>query len=91
MKLLFVAGIMQIGFAVMMVIRQALKGVGDTVWTFTITSISSWGIRLPAAWILGVYLDLGLVGIWYALCGEMLVRAVLFFLRFRYGNWSKQI
>jgi Na+-driven multidrug efflux pump len=82
---------MQVAFAVMMVIRQSLKGVGDTFWTFLITSISSWGVRLPAAWFLGVYLELGLLGIWYAICGEMLVRAVLFFLRFRYGNWAKQI
>jgi putative MATE family efflux protein len=90
-KLLVVAGIMQVAFAVMMVIRQSLKGVGDTFWTFLITSTSSWGVRLPAAWFLGVYLELGLLGIWYAICGEMLVRAVLFFLRFRYGNWAKQI
>ena len=90
-KLLFIAGITQIGFAVMMVTRQALKGVGDTVWTLIITTISSWGVRLPAAWFLGVYLDMGLVGIWYALCGEMILRVVLFYLRFRYGNWVKEI
>ncbi|MBC8200896.1 MAG: MATE family efflux transporter [Planctomycetes bacterium] len=90
-KLLVIAGIMQVAFAVMMVIRQSLKGVGDTVWTFIITTVSSWGVRLPAAWFFGVYLEMGLVGIWYAICGEMLVRAVLFFLRFRYGNWAKQI
>jgi len=90
-KLLFIAGVMQASFAVMMVIRQTLKGVGDTVWTFIITSASSWGVRLPAAWFLGVYLEMGLVGIWYAICGEMFVRATLFFLRFKFGNWSKQI
>jgi putative MATE family efflux protein len=90
-KLLFIAGITQAGFAVMMVVRQALKGVGDTTWTFAITTVSSWGIRLPAAWYLGVHLDLGLVGIWYALCGEMIVRGTLFYLRFRFGNWVKDI
>jgi putative MATE family efflux protein len=90
-KLLFIAGVTQVGFAVMMVIRQALKGVGDTTWTMIITTVSSWGIRLPAAWFLGVYLDLGLVGIWYALCGEMIVRGALFYLRFQYGKWAKEI
>ncbi|HIN84097.1 MAG TPA: MATE family efflux transporter [Phycisphaerales bacterium] len=90
-QLLFIAGITQMGFAVMMVIRQALKGVGDTMWTFAITTISSWGIRLPSAWFLGVYLELGLVGIWYALCGEMIIRGTMFFLRFKYGKWAKAI
>lgn len=87
-KLLFVAGIMQLGFAVMMVIRQTLKGVGDTVWTFAITTFSSWCIRLPAAWYLGVHLEYGLLGIWYALCGEMIIRAVLFSIRFFHGGWA---
>ncbi len=87
-KLLFIAGIMQLGFAVMMVIRHSLKGVGDTVWTFIITTFSSWCIRLPAAWYLGVHLDYGLVGIWYALCGEMIVRAGLFSIRFFQGGWA---
>ena len=88
-KLLFIAGIMQFAFAVMMVIRQTLKGVGDTVWTFVITTFSSWCIRLPAAWYLGVHLDYGLVGIWYALCGEMIIRAGLFSTRFFQGGWAK--
>ena len=90
-KLLFIAGVTQVGFAIMMVIRQSLKGVGDTVWTFLITTFSSWFIRLPAVWYLGVYLDLGLVGIWYALCGEMLIRATLFALRFWHGGWVRKI
>jgi Na+-driven multidrug efflux pump len=81
---------MQFGFAVMMVIRQTLKGVGDTVWTFVITTFSSWCIRLPAAWYLGVHLDYGLVGIWYALCGEMIIRAGLFSARFFQGGWAKK-
>ena len=90
-KLLFIAGVTQIGFAVMMVIRQALKGVGDTTWTFAITSFSSWCIRLPAAWYLGIHVELGLVGVWYALCGEMLIRAVLFIIRFNQRGWMKSI
>jgi putative MATE family efflux protein len=90
-KLLFIAGITQAGFAVTMVVRQALKGAGDTFWTMIITTVSSWGVRLPAAWFLGVYLDLGLVGIWYALCGEMVIRGALFYLRFQFGNWVKNL
>ena len=71
-----------------MVVRQALRGVGDTVWTFTITTISCYGIRLPAAWIFGIVLDLGLIGVWIALCGELAVRAGLFLARFLHGGWS---
>jgi putative MATE family efflux protein len=90
-QLLVIAGVTQAGFAVMMVVRHALKGAGDTKWTFIITTISSWGIRLPAAWFLGVHLELGLVGIWYALCGEVFIRAALYFIRFQHGGWVKEI
>jgi Na+-driven multidrug efflux pump len=75
-------------FAVSMVIRQALRGVGDTMWTFAITTFSCYGIRLPAAWLLGIVLEMGLVGVWIALCGELIVRAALFFIRFLHGGWA---
>ncbi|MEE2819589.1 MAG: MATE family efflux transporter [Planctomycetota bacterium] len=90
-KLLIVAGVMQVFFAIMMVFRQALKGTGDTLWTFLITSFSSWCIRLPLAWVLGVQLGYGLVGVWYALCGEMAIRALIFYCRLKNGGWVKDI
>jgi Na+-driven multidrug efflux pump len=87
-QLLFICGITQVFFAVSMVVRQALRGLGDTVWTFAITTISSYGIRLPAAWIFGIVLDLGLIGVWIALCGELAVRSGLFLARFLHGGWA---
>jgi len=87
--LLFIAGVTQIFFAITMVFRQALRGVGDTRWTFLITSVSSYGIRLPAAWWLGVHLEMGLVGIWLALSGELAIRAAMFIARFYHGGWKR--
>lgn len=88
-RLLLVCGVTQIFFAITMVIRQGLRGVGDTRWTFLITTASSYGVRLPAAWVLGVALDLGLTGVWIGLCGELAVRAALFTARFLHGGWTK--
>ena len=87
--LLFIAGVVQVFFAITMVFRQALRGVGDTRWTFMITSLSSYGIRLPAAWWLGVHLEMGLVGIWLALSGELGIRAAMFIARFYHGGWKR--
>jgi len=86
--LLFICGITQVFFAISMVVRQSLRGAGDTVWTFMITTIACYGIRLPAAWVLGVVLDYGLVGVWIGLCGEIAVRAGLFLARFLHGGWA---
>ena len=72
-----------------MIIRQGLRGVGDTKWTFIITTVSSYGVRLPAAYLLGVHFGWGLEGVWIALCGEFAVRAALFSMRFFHGGWKK--
>ena len=89
-KLLFICGATQIFFAISMVVRQALRGTGDTLWVFLITTASSYLVRLPLAWVLGIVLELGLVGIWLGLCGELIVRALLFLARFLQGGWAKK-
>jgi Na+-driven multidrug efflux pump len=87
-RLLFIAGVFQIPFAITMVLRQALRGVGDTRWCLFITTGSSYLVRLPLAWWLGVKLELGIAGVWWALMGELTLRAVLFGLRFRSRAWE---
>jgi Na+-driven multidrug efflux pump len=86
-NLLFIAGTVQIFFATAMVMRQGLRGAGDALWPFLITTVSSYAVRLPAAWILGVALGLGIEGIWIALCGELVIRCILFTSRFAHGGW----
>ena len=87
--LLVIGGSVQVFFAISMVIRQGLRGVGDTRWSFIITTGASFGIRLPAAWALGVWAGLGLKGVWLGLCGEIVLRAVFFAWRFLHGGWQR--
>lgn len=87
-RLLFIAGVIQVFFAIAMVVRQGLRGAGDAIWPFVITSVSSYAVRLPAAWLLGVYLGLGIEGIWLALCGELVIRSAMFSARFLHGGWK---
>lgn len=88
-RLLFICGIVQIFFAMTMVIRQGLRGVGDTTWTLIITTVSSYGVRLPLAYLFGVALGFGLEGIWIGLCGELVVRGLLFAARLFHGGWQR--
>jgi putative MATE family efflux protein len=87
--LLVIGGSVQVFFAISMVIRQGLRGVGDTRWSFIITTGASFGIRLPAAWVLGVWAGLGLKGVWLGLCGEIVLRAGFFAWRFLHGGWQR--
>jgi len=88
-RLLFIVGWAQIGFAAALVLSGALRGAGDTKWAMIITSVSTFGVRLPLVWVLGVTLGWGLDGVWIALAIELGLRGLLFLARFLYGGWTK--
>ena len=88
-KLLVAAGCIQAFFAFAMVVRNGLRGVGDTKWILGITVFGCYAIRLPLAWFLGIHLGYGLVGIWWGLMLELAVRGTMFLARFKWGAWDK--
>lgn len=88
-NLLLIVGSVQVFFALSMVTRQGLRGVGDVRWTLFITTISSYGLRLPLAYLFGITLGLGLEGIWIGLSAEIVIRGVLFGLRFLGKGWER--
>jgi Na+-driven multidrug efflux pump len=53
-----------------------------------ITVASIWGLRLVAAYALGIALGLGLQGAWLAVGLDFAFRALSFWLRFRSGRWT---
>ncbi len=87
--LIQICGPIQIFFATHLVFSGALRGAGDTGVTMWMTSLSIYLVRLPAAYLLGVVYELGLNGVWLALCGELVLRGGLFAGRFWHGGWSR--
>lgn len=88
-KALFIGGFVQVFFAMSMVLRGALSGAGDTRMSMILAWTSTYGVRLPASWILGYVLGYGFVGVWIALSGELVVRGLLYFARYLHGGWAK--
>lgn len=86
--LLKICAVVQLPFAVAIVLGLALRGTGDTTLTMIITLCSSWLVRVPGA-LLMIHWGFGLEGVWFVLCGEWLVRGGLFLLRFLQGGWQK--
>ncbi len=84
-----IAGPVQIFFGTYLVLSQALRGAGDTTVTMIITYTSTYLVRLPLAYLLAVTLDLGLEGLWFGLCAELVVRGCLYIWRFMQGGWQK--
>ncbi|MFO0963476.1 MAG: MATE family efflux transporter [Phycisphaerales bacterium] len=88
-KTLFICGIVQVFFAMGLVIRGGLKGCGDAKGTFIITLVSTVCVRVPLAYLFGVVLGYGLPGIWIGLCIELGVRGLLFLWRYLRGGWDR--
>lgn len=88
-KLLFICGLVQVNFALSMVIREAIRGAGDTRWAMFITWFGTYALRIPLAYLVGYVWGYGLVGVWWVLCGEIVVRSLLFLGRFLHGGWKR--
>ncbi|MEM9347361.1 MAG: MATE family efflux transporter [Planctomycetota bacterium] len=100
-QLVRICGFVQFFFGSALVLQGAMRGAGDTRMPAILSNTLTWFVRLPAAFILGVDeyalfdqvvfqgFGLGLVGIWYALCGELLLRGVVFIIRYLRDGWLK--
>jgi MATE family, multidrug efflux pump len=88
-RCLFVTGFIQSGFAASMIFSGALRGAGDTVAVMSINLASTLGLRLAPVLVVILAFHQGLVAVWMILAGELFVRGVLAWLRFRQGGWAK--
>lgn len=88
-RALLIGGFVQVFFAMSMVLRGALSGAGDTRWSMILAWSSTYGVRLPASWLLGYVLGYGFTGVWIALSGELVVRGLLYLARYLHGGWEK--
>jgi putative MATE family efflux protein len=100
--LLQIVAISQPSLALSMILSGALRGAGDTRWPLTFTFIGFLGLRIPLAYLLAwdeVTLPilaltvpgygLGVIGAWYAMVTDVIVRSLLILTRFLHGGWKR--
>lgn len=89
-KLVRICGFVQFFFGSALVLQGAMRGAGDTRMPAILSNSLTWGFRLPLAFVLGWVFELGLMGIWYALCAELTIRGCVFIARYLRDGWLKQ-
>ena len=67
---------------------KGLRAAGDAMFTMGISLFTTIGVRLILSILLGIVLDLGVIGIALAMCQDWTVRGVIFWIRFRQGKWK---
>jgi putative MATE family efflux protein len=70
------------------IINPALKGAGDVKFPVLMGIIGMWGVGTFGAWLLGVRLGLGLVGVWAAMAADEWSRGIAMLIRWRSGAWK---
>lgn len=70
-----------------LVLVNALRAAGDVNFPLQIGLFSMWFFSVGFSWLLGIQLELGLVGVWIALGLDECFRAVGMQLRWKKGTW----
>ena len=69
-------------------LSNGLRAAGDVKYTMYVSVVSTVAVRLFLSYLLGVTLQMGVIGITLAMVCDWIVRAVLFIRRERTGRWK---
>lgn len=67
---------------------KGLRAAGDVKYTVVVSLFTTIGVRLLLSLLFGIVLQMGVIGIAVAMFMDWLVRAILFWIRFRKGKWK---
>jgi len=86
---LMILALSQIFMGLEVVLEGAFLGAGDTIPPMIISMPGSI-IRIPLAYYLGVHLQMGAVGIWWAITLTTIAKGLVFIFWFKRGGWKKK-
>lgn len=68
---------------------KGLRAAGDVNFTVGISLITTIGVRLIFSYLFGIIMKMGVIGIACAMCVDWITRGIIFWIRFKKGNWKK--
>ena len=70
-------------------LANGLRAAGDVRYTMYVSIFSTIGCRVVFSILFGIFLDLGVIGIAFAMCLDWMIRAMFFWISFRGGKWKE--
>lgn len=67
---------------------NGLRAAGDVKFTMVVSIASTIGGRLIFSLLFGIVFHMGVIGIACAMCLDWLLRAIIFYVRFKAGKWK---
>lgn len=68
---------------------KGLRATGDVKFTTAVSVFTTIGVRLVFSVLLGITLNLGVIGIAYAMCLDWILRGFIFWYRFKREKWKR--
>lgn len=86
-KIMFIGIFLEIGRTANLVVINSMRAAGDVKFPTILGIVSNWGITVGVGFVLGIVLDLGLVGLWIAMALDEIVRGAIVIVRWRRDGW----
>lgn len=68
---------------------KGMRAAGDVKFTMAVSLITTIGARLIFSILFAIVMDMGVIGIAWAMCMDWCIRAVVFYIRFQKGKWKQ--
>ena len=89
-RILWIAILLEVGRSFNLILIQALRSAGDTSFPLIMALLSMFGIAVPVAYLLGVSLGIGLLGVYIAYTADELIRAGFMYIRWQSRKWESK-
>lgn len=77
----------EIGRALNNTLSGALQAAGDVVYQLVVNQASNWIVSVGMAYLLGIFFDMGLTGVWIAFALDEATRGLILLKRWRGKRW----
>lgn len=78
-------------WAISFTLPNGLRAANDVKFTMIVATISMWVFRIAFSYVLGVYMNMGVFGVWVAMTIDWLFRAIVFTIRYFSGKWQNKV
>lgn len=69
---------------------NALRAANDAKYTMIVSAASMWTFRFCLSYVLGQFMNLGLLGVWIAMFVDWIIRALFFIIRYKSNKWMNR-
>ena len=69
---------------------NGLRAANDARYTMIVSVLSMWIFRVGSAYVFAQYMNMGVMGVWFAMYLDWIVRLLFFVLRFKSGKWQRR-